>query len=206
MARNSKISFLGRKNPKKVIYLACEGGTTGTEGTYIKQLCDKYNCFYIPIYKGSADPETLANAAIHFSKQGEPKNKKSEIWIVFDNDFPEKVKNAFNKVSEYNKTKKTNYMAVNIAFNAPSIETFGLLCCGITDISQNAATNQSKLKAHMKDYDHSRSAKFDFDVMENGYDNAISRAKDWTNSLAGSPEYFAPQFAGIYKLAESIKN
>jgi len=33
MARHNQV-ILGRRNTKKIIYLACEGGTSGTEGTY----------------------------------------------------------------------------------------------------------------------------------------------------------------------------
>ena len=209
MARHHQIAAR-RKTPKKIIYLACEGGSAGAEGTYVKDLCDKYGCTRIPISKDHKDPVTLAAIAIDFSRNNPRRNGKfevwSEIWIVFDNDAPLEVKKAFNAVATYNKTKKPKCMDVNIAYNAPTIETFGLLCCGITKISVDRAKNQSKLRDCMNGYDHDASPRFDFDQMERGYADAASHAKNWAITFKHEPEYRASKFAGIYRLAENIKN
>lgn len=201
----------GRVIPKKTIYLACEGGDCGTEAKYIKQLCEKYNCTIVWVYKKSdTDPLSLAEYAIHFSKKQEM-NAKSELWIVFDNDNPKKVRQAYEKVKTYNNSiQNKKYLLVNIAFNAPSIETFGLLCCGITKISTSAKTNQSRLKAPtMPGYSHEKTPHegpyFDFDTMEKGYNDAVKHAKQWAVSIWGEPEFISNIFAGIYKLTESIK-
>lgn len=215
MARNNKIICCSRSRivPKKTIYLACEGGDCGTEATYIKQLCKKYNCTIVWFYKKSdTDPLSLAQYAIEFSKKQETYGK-SELWIVFDNDKPVKVRQAYTKVQAFNHSVqglKKKYMPVNIAFNAPSIETFGLLCCGITKISTSAKTNQSKLRAPtMPGYSHEKTPHegpyFDFTTMENGYNNAMKQAKQWAISFCEEPECTATVFAGIYKLTESIK-
>ncbi|MDR2268818.1 MAG: RloB family protein [Rickettsiales bacterium] len=205
MARNNQI-ILGHKNPKKIIYLACEGGASGTEWTYIKQLCDKYNCFIVPMDKRSPDPETLADIAMEYSRRSPTwRGKKSEIWIVFDNDAPAKVLAAFTKIDQYNHIKKSNCLSISIAFNAPTIETFGLLCCRVFKISGNARRNQTKLHISMPKYEHTKNPQFDFDMMESGYATAVHYAMNWQNSLAGAPEYTACPFAGIYKLTESIK-
>ena len=203
MGRNSEVTFR-RRIPKKVIYLACEGGTTGTEGTYIKQLCAAYNCTMIPMYKGSADPLTLAVAAIRFVSGGPELPEKSEVWVVFDNDDPKKVKAAFKHIDAYNAGREPGAPKIWIAFNAPSIETWGLLCCG-QKISADPKVNQAKLNTCMPKYHHTKNPRFDFDMMELGYDDALQRAKDWQKSAGDSPEYTCHFFAGIYKLAEHIK-
>jgi hypothetical protein len=205
MARNNKIN-LGRKTPKKVIYLTCEGGTSGTEGAYIRQLCDKHNCSYVFIYKGSADPFTLARNAIDFSKKN-PKRlgDNFEIWIVFDNDEPVKVKTAFDKVAEYNSALKKNYMPINIAFNSPCVEIWGLLCCGERPKQTSVVVIQSLLNTKMPMYHHTKTPRFDFDMMESGYANALDIAIAWNVSLGDAPEHSAHLFAGIYKLVKSIK-
>ena len=203
MGRDSEVDF-ERNTPNKIIYLACEGGTTGTEGTYIRQLCSRYNCKSIPIYKGSADPVTLADAAIEFIDRDPDMPDNAEIWVVFDNDIPKKVKEAFEKIDAYNVRKLPSAPQINIAFNAPSIETWGLLCCN-QKISPDPKVNQAKLNTCMKKYNHARNPRFDFDTMELGYDAALKKAKDWKCSANGSPEYTCSLFAGIHRLAESIK-
>jgi len=212
MEKNCRISPGRKGQPKKVIYLACEGGSIGSEGDYIKNLCNKYNCTLMAqsIYKGSADPLTLAEAAVEFCKRDS--DLDGEVWIIFDNDEQDqtKVKQAFGMVSQYNSQynniKGANFARVNIAFNSPSIETFALLCCS-AKISEKRATNQStlKLKDNMPKYHHEKSPQFDFDKMEKGYASAVATAKSWEVSLAGEPEYTSALFAGIYKLTESIK-
>lgn len=204
MGRNSEVTF-GRRNPKKVIYLACEGGTTGTEGSYIKQLCLKYNCKLIPMYKGSADPFTLAVAAINFVSKDSALPENAEVWIVFDNDVPKKVKDAFEKIEEYMAKRSSDAPEINIAFNAPSIETWGLLCCN-QKLVADPKVNQGKLNNCMPGYHHSKNPRFDFDMMESGYDDALKRAKAWKQSAGDSSEYTCLFFAGIYKLVESIKS
>ena len=216
MARNNKIKYCSRSRiiPEKTIYLACEGGDCGTEATYIKQLCQKYNCTIVWIYKKSdTDPLILAQYAIEFSRRQEA-DKNSELWIVFDNDKPNKVRQAYTMINRYNHNinrLKKRYMPVNIAFNAPSIETFGLLCCGITKISTNAKTNQKNLRSPtMPGYCHEKTPHagpyFDFTTMEKGFNMAVKQAKQWAVSFCEEPEYTATVFAGIYKLAESIKS
>lgn len=214
MGRNNQIvcSRTGRPIKKRVIYLACEGGSCGTEGKYIRQLCDAYDCSLVLIYpKPLNDPLNLVKFAIGFSS-AQKAHPNSHLWVIFDNDKPERVKQAFEEAKRYNDSlKSTKYLNVNIAFNAPSIETFGLLCCGITKISTNAKTNQQQLcHPTMPNYSHKKSPKtsphFDFNTMESGYDFAITQAKQWEHSLNGDPEYTAHIFAGIYKLTEQIKN
>lgn len=216
MGRNNQIvcSRTGRPIKKRVIYLACEGGSSGTEGKYIRQLCDHYNCSIVWVYpKPLNDPLQLVQTAIKFSKLQEAR-PNSHLWVIFDNDIPDRVHMAFEAAEQYNNSLKNNstkYLNINIAFNAPSIETFGLLCCGITKISTNAKTNQQQLcHPTMPNYSHKKSPKtsphFDFNTMESGYDFAITQAKQWEHSLNGDPEYTAHIFAGIYKLTEQIKN
>ena len=194
-----------RQPKKKTIYLACEGGDVGTEGTYISQLCKKYGCALIWVYNKSADPLTLANMSVDFSKRNTNLRKNDEMWVVFDNDDPAKVKEAFAAVVRHNRTKKKNCKEIGIAFNAPSAETFALLCCGVKNISENRTSNQTALSKRMKNYDHAKSPRFDFDMMENGYPSAVSQAENWKNTYKNNREYEAPKFAGICKLAESIK-
>lgn len=203
MGRDREITFR-RRTPKKIIYLACEGGTTGTEGAYIKQLCAAYNCTVISIYKGSADPLTLAVTAIRFVSDGPALPEKSEVWVVFDNDVPKKVKDAFDKISAYMANRNPDAPEINIAFNAPSIETWGLLCCD-QKVTEDSKVNQGKLNNCMPKYHHTKNPRFDFDVMESGYAAALQKAKDWQKSAGDSPEYTCHFFAGIYKLVESIK-
>lgn len=208
MARNYKINFSQRKAPKKVIYLACEGGSTGTEGSYIRDLCAKYNCTLVSntIYKGSADPVTLANAAVDFSSKNQKRpGDNFEIWIVFDNDNQKAAKAAFAIVDGYNRNLKKNCVPVNIAFNAPCIEVWGLLCCGKRPKYSTAAVMQGLLKNEMPAYHHEKSPRFDFEKMEAGVDTALKIAGAWQISLANSPEYSASLFSGIYKLVESIR-
>ena len=214
MGRNNQINRSVRRSTKKVIYLACEGGTGSTEATYIKKLCEKYDCSMVWIYKKSEpNPVVLAEYAIEFSGKQE-KRGKAEIWIVFDNDLPNNVQQAYQNVTNYNNSlikKKKNFMPVNIAFNSPSVETFGLLCCKQTKISTNKKVNQSKLRHLMPKYSHDKTPNegpyFDFYTVESGYDFAIKRAKNWQVSLydTDTPEHKANPFAGIYKLTESIK-
>lgn len=207
MARNNKIDFGQRKSPKKVIYIACEGGSTGTEGTYIKDLCKKYNCVPQFIYKGSADPATLSNVAVSFSSKNPKRSGENfEIWIVFDNDDIKSVKAAFARVDGYNRFLQKNCVPVNIAFNSPCIEVWGMLCCGKKPKVSTAAVMQGLLKNEMPSYHHERSPRFDFDKMEEGYEEALKIAVAWKNSLGDSPEYSAALFAGIYKLVQSINN
>jgi hypothetical protein len=132
-------------------------------------------------------------------------SKSSEIWIVFDNDDMLKVKTAFTIVSAYNKSLKRKYTPIRIAYNAPTFETWGLLCCGATNISENRNTNKSELRKRMPTYNHQKSPRFDFDIIEAGYAEALKRAASWKLSLGNAPEYTATVFAGIYKLAWSIK-
>lgn len=159
------------------------------------------------IYKGSADPVTLANATVDFAKKT-PKRpgENFEIWVVFDNDDPIAVKEAFRIIEEYNKFLRKNCVPINIAFNAPCIETWGLLCCGVRPNSENSAVLQKNLSLQMSSYNHQRYPRFDFNKMEEGYEGAVKIAIAWQQSLAGIPEYTATIFAGIYKLVESIKS
>lgn len=203
MGRNSEVT-LGRRTPNKIIYLACEGGTTGTEGTYIRQLCSAYNCKLIPMYKGSADPLTLAVAAIKFISKDTDLPENSEVWVVFDNDAPKKVKEAFEKIEVHNAAQTNDSLKINIAFNAPSIETWGLLCCN-QRVSEDSKVNQAKLNNCMNKYHHTKNPRFDFDAMESGYDSGLQKAKAWKQSAGDSPEYTCGLFAGIYKLVEKIK-
>lgn len=205
MARHNKISP-GRKTPKKVIYLACEGGSTGTEGTYIKDLCNKYNCALLSIYKGSVDPVKLANIAVDFASRTPKRPKENfEIWIVFDNDDPKAVKAAFARVDGYNRMPPKNCVPVNIAFNAPCVEVWGLLCCGEKPKQTSTAVMQSALSVKMPAYHHKKSPRFDFDRTEAGCTDALALARSWNLSLAGAAEHTAHLYAGIYKLVESIK-
>lgn len=213
MGRNNQIvcSRTGRPIKKRVIYLACEGGSSGTEGKYIRQLCDAYDCSLVWIYpKPLNDPLNLVKVAIDFSS-AQKAHPNSHLWVIFDNDKPERVKQAFEEAKRYNNSlKSTKYLNVNIAFNAPSIETFGLLCCGITKISSKAKTNQQALNDPvMLNYSHKKTPKtgpyFDFATMEQGYSFAVGKAKSWEVSLNGDPEYTAHIYAGIYKLTEIIK-
>lgn len=206
MARDNRV-ISGRKTPKKIIYLACEGGYVGTEGTYIKQLCDKYNCTVLHIYKGSADPVTLANTAIEFSKRNPKRSGENfEVWVVFDNDEPKAVKAAFARVDGYNRFLFKNCIPVRIAFNAPCVEIWGLLCCDVKPKQTSVAVLQGLLKSKMPAYHHERHPRFDFEMMEVGYSGALTTAQSWQISLSGAPEHTAHMFAGIYKLIESIKN
>lgn len=199
-----------RSPKKKTIHLACEGGAGGTEGRYIQDLCNKYNCLLLPntIYKGSADPLTLAESAISFSERTKvAPSEKIEIWVVFDNDEPQKVKQAFHKINEYNSHLPARRIGINIALNLPVTETWGLLCCGAKKIPGIKSEIYSELKKHMKKYDHSRNPFFDFEKMELGYNDALILAEAWQRSLSdsGTPEYEASSFAGIYKIVKSIK-
>lgn len=203
MGRNCEINK-GRRIPKKIIYLACEGGTTGTEGVYIKQLCSAYNCTLISMYKGSADPLTLACAAIEFIDRDPDLPEMAEVWVVFDNDEPRKVRDAYRKIECYNTVQGPNSPKINIAFNAPSIETWGLLCCA-QKVAEDAKVNQAKLHACMNRYEHSRDPHFDFDTMESGYETGLKKAVAWQVSACDTPEYECALFAGIYKLVKSIK-
>lgn len=203
MGRNSKVT-VGRRTPDKIIYLACEGGTTGTEGTYIRQLCSKYNCKLIPMYKGSADPLTLALAAIDFIGKDTDLPENSEVWVVFDNDAPKKVKEAFEKIDAHNAAHTNDILKINIAFNAPSIETWGLLCCN-QKVHEDVKVNQAKLNTCMPKYHHAKNPRFDFGVIESGDVVGLQKAKAWKHSAGDSPEYACTLFAGIYKLVEKIK-
>lgn len=206
MARTNK-----RIKKKKTIYLACEGGDVGTEARYIIALCEKYNCTYIPISKQSLDPKTLAQTAIDFVNRT-TKLSPSEVWIVFDNDEPLKVKEAFNLIKNHNNNLKRGSVHISIAFNAPSVEVWGLLCCGVKKIPETKEKCQSDLHACMPKYIHkkrsnmSAAPRFDFDITEQGCDAAIKIAQAWETSIVDQEEYSVSPYAGIFKLVKSIKD
>lgn len=197
---------------KKTIYLACEGGDVGTEANYITKLCDLYGCSYVFIYPKSADPETLVTKAIEFSNNNRGLGKKAELWVVFDDDEHEKVITAFRKKEDFNANLKLGYTPVNIAFNAPTVETWALLCCAAKTIPNTKKDCQSQLHEKMPSYIHKPRSNqkscrpyFDVKTMEKGYNFALQRAKNWQLSGVDIPEYDISPFAGIYKLVESIK-
>ena len=197
---------------KKRIYLACEGGDVGTEGRYIYSLCQTYSCMLLYIRKDSLDPKSLADAAIDFAHRNAGLPKKSEIWIVFDNDFPEKARQAFELVKRYNNSRKRGEAFINIAFNSPVVETWGLLSCGLKNIPDTKERCQSELHRQMPKYIHQRRSntssrpEFDFTMMEAGYSSALKQAQAWHSSLVDQEEYSVTPYAGIFKLVKSIKN
>lgn len=197
---------------KKTIYLACEGGDIGTEASYITNICNLYDCSYVFVYKKSADPETLAARAIDFSERNRWLSKKSELWVIFDNDDHDKVKVAYKKIDDFNKSLKRGCTPINIAFNAPTIETWGLLCCRVKSIPNTKKECQSLLHEKMPSYiyktrSNEKACKpyFDMKQMEEGCSYALQRAKNWQQSAIYSQEYDISPFAGIYKLVEHIK-
>ncbi len=200
MRRNSN----ARHPHKKEIYLATEGAT-GTEWHYISDLCKNNNCGLHGVKglaKNESDPVKLVNAAIAFAKTSENNNFAFEIWVMFDNDSPMKVREAFGIINRYNKRHNPK---IRIAFNSPLVEVWGILCA---DPRKTVSINPSKCKADLKilmpGYDHEHNRYFDLEVMSRGMPAAIAKAEKMEMSAIYEAEYDICPHAGIYKLVKSI--
>lgn len=196
---------LARVACKKQIYLATEGAA-GTEWHYINKLCRDNNCGLNAIKglsKNEADPVKLATAAVKFAKTAEDNKFCFEIWVMFDNDCPAKVREAFNMVHRHNARRNPK---VQIAFNSPLVEVWGILC---VDPSRHISTNPARCKSDLKDlmpgYDHEHNRYFNLELMSKGTIDALVRAKKMEQSAKlCEAEYDMCPHAGIYKLVKSI--
>ena len=199
---------MARPQIKKFLHLFLEGEVT--EPRYIKDLCGGVvHCHTI---RFNPDPKNLAKEA-ELRAKNIPINVNEtpiEFWVVFDNDKPDKVKEAYSIIENYNNRKNSENPKINIAFNNPCIEIWALL--HFTDKTPTTASEcQTKLENFMPGYNHRNHKVFDVKKMEDknnrGYDKALKDVKSWKRTIetSGSKEYDTTRFAGIAFLAESIK-
>lgn len=190
-------SYSCRQSFKLVIYLFSEGDT---ELDYLQKFVrqqGKKDLVQINRIMRNPNPVTLVQMAIKQFKDLR-EIKQSEVWVIFDHDGRNKeVRKAIDLVRQSGKD-------IHIAFMKPCMEIWPLLHRGIDNVSTPDQAQQ-KLAEVMPAYRHNGSPYFDLIKMTD-YDGAVTKAKQWKQSLGEEPEYNASKYAGIYELTERIKN
>ena len=207
---------------RPVIYLFHEGKT---ELGYLQSLAKNRAIRIVPKPSVSA-PAILLERALRFAvdvAEDLRDNQDAEIWVVFDHDAKAKdmaeVRSALSKcpsncieeckIRDINQCEaKDVFPRIHVAFMAPCIEIWGILCTEkgsqMKNISEDRHELQRLLHELMPRYDHRRGAQFDIDKMTRS-DIAIRRAKGWSQTHGQFPECLnAPHYAGIYPLVEKI--
>jgi len=210
------------KAPIPVVYLFHEGKT---ELGYLQSLARNREIRIVPRPSVSSPVVLLTNAlrfAIDNSDVFED-NPSAEIWVVFDYDAkardmvvaesilskcPEPCRDDC-KIRDIGRCdERIAIDRIHVAFMAPCIEIWGLLCTEVglrmDSFPEDRHELQRLLHKCMPRYDHKRGAQFDLDKMVHT-NEAIRRAKEWATTHGSFPECLnASHYAGIYPLVEKI--
>ena len=130
------------------------------------------------------NPFNLAEKAVIKYDDINKNIRKSEIWVIFDDDGrDDEIKKAFDKIKESGKN-------IYIAYMKPCIEIWPLLHNGVVNNINSQSEAQSKLKSIMPSYKHEGNPYFDLSKMLS-YKQAVEKARQWETSLDGEPEYIS---------------
>ena len=208
--------------PIPVVYLFHEGKT---ELGYLQSLARNRE-IRIVHRPSVSSPVVLLTSALRFAIDNSDvfeDNPSAEIWVVFDYDAKARdmavAKSILSKcpnlcrdnckIRDISRCEERLAIGrIHVAFMAPCIEIWGLLCTEdgsrMDRFSEDRHELQRLLHKCMPRYDHKRGAQFDLDKMVHT-NEAIRRAKEWATTHGSFPECLnASHYAGIYPLVEQV--
>ena len=205
-----------------IVYLFCEGDT---ELDYLEQITKTRDVQIVKVNRDSSPAKLLRSAFVFaIGHAGYLRDHpQAQIWVVFDYDGKQQeiqgCADALRKCNErcaktceirdFNRCEFKDVLArINVAYMAPCIELWGLICTekgsALKTLSLDRHELQRQLHVQMPKYSHKSGARFDLTQMTQT-NKAIARAKQWTATHGSFPDCInASYYAGIAPLVEWI--
>jgi len=194
-----------RSEAKKEIWVVSEG--TVTEPKNIKDFAhnNKHTLVDVKAIGKGGCPMTLVREAKKIKdklsgqarKSKDSFQKRFEVWCISDRDEHPNMVSAMKEASD---------AGIRYSLSNPCIELWAYLHFKFHDAPTHRHQMQRLLEMEMPNYNHDRNAVFDYELMHDRYDTAISNAKRLKQNRIDEDNHNGNPSTSIYKLLESIKS